>query len=607
MIWGVDTGCIIDRITDLFLYSKRDIMVTIHKQTNTRADRLFNTFTFSLPFYVSVSILLESIQMAKRSSRAARDQEEDDQSHARRRRRDNADDEVAASSTRNDSDQRQATRRSSRHRGAEVNADRRGEDLPLPQASRDASPQPVRSSRHRGAEISADRRGENPPPPQASRDASIPPVRSPEDPRRHRSETRIASVRPRTSNSRDHIAVEEAPRDEDPMMRDLNEQREDDREWKNFIRHRRNDEHAFRTGRSRKPNNWIDDDWDAWNNAYPRRAERMRQLRHPASRPAPPPLSTVTLPNQSSTVRASPLPTGSLGADNQMEDVSDEEDDVEVLSIINSPGADSAPPPNKVKASQDKIAADIKHRDARKAAAQAIVSAAKAFKTPEVKKTARKTTAPSSPRPPTPPRALYGHVGSGRYIPLDPQSSSSPSPPPHTSRRVVAESSNDEGSPNKEGSDPLKDPIYIRRKSQLEELRRSASASETESKGPKAAPSSSKELASNANKKKRSGLRMHPLSGAALRAGGLGPDASLASVLTFGLLGIHSSAADFVVKDEAVRGTIVWEFGAGDDRQFVFRDLTSEERRSIPIMPSREDPEKKDENAEESDEEESDD
>ena len=126
MIWGVDTGCIIDRITDLFLYSKRDIMVTIHKQTNTRADRLFNTFTFSLPFYVSVSILLESIQMAKRSSRAARDQEEDDQSHARRRRRDNADDEVAASSTRNDSDQRQATRRSSRHRGAEVNADRRG-------------------------------------------------------------------------------------------------------------------------------------------------------------------------------------------------------------------------------------------------------------------------------------------------------------------------------------------------------------------------------------------------------------------------------------------------------------------------------------------------
>ena len=93
MIWGVDTSCIIDRITDLFLYSKRDITVTIHKQTNTRANRLFNTF--SLPFYVSVSILLKSIQMAKRSSRAARDQEEDDQSHARRRRRDNADDEVA--------------------------------------------------------------------------------------------------------------------------------------------------------------------------------------------------------------------------------------------------------------------------------------------------------------------------------------------------------------------------------------------------------------------------------------------------------------------------------------------------------------------------------
>ena len=100
---------------------------------------------------------------------------------------------------------------------------------------------------------------------------------------------------------------------------------------------------------------------------------------------------------------------------------------------------------------------------------------------------------------------------------------------------------------------------------------------------------------------------MHPLSGVAQRASGLGPDASLASVLTFGLLGIHSSAADHVVKDEAVRGTVVWEFGEGEDRQFVFRDLTSEERRSIPITPSREDPEKKDEKAEESDEEESDD
>ena len=394
-------------------------------------------------------------------------------------------------------------------------------------------------------------------------------------------------------------------------MRDMNEQQGDEKEWKNFCRHRRNDEYAFRSGRSRKPDNWIDDDWDAWNNAYPRRAERMRHLRHPASRPPPPPLSAVTLSNQPSSTRAPPLPTASLGIHDQMEDVS-EEDDVEVLSIINSPGADTAPPPNKVKTSHDKIAKDIKHRDARKATAEANASAAKAFKAPEARKTARKTTAPSSPLPPTllpptSPRVLYGHVGNTRYVPLDPQTSSSPSPPPPMNRRVVAESSNDEGSPEKESSDPLKDPIYIRRKSQLEELRRSASASETESKGPKAAPSSSKELASNANKKKRSGLRMHPLSGAALRAGGLGPDASLASVLTFGLLGIHSSAADFVVKDEAVRGTIVWEFGAGDDRQFVFRDLTSEERRSIPIMPSREDPEKKDENAEESDEEESDD
>ena len=100
---------------------------------------------------------------------------------------------------------------------------------------------------------------------------------------------------------------------------------------------------------------------------------------------------------------------------------------------------------------------------------------------------------------------------------------------------------------------------------------------------------------------------MHPLSGVAQRAGALGPDASLASVLTFGFLGIHSSAEDHVVRDEAVRGTVVWQFGEGEDRQFVYRDMTSEERRSIPIMPNREDPEKKDENAEESDEEESDD
>ena len=577
-IWGVDTSYIIDRITDLFLCSKRDVMVTTHRQTNTRAKRLSNTFFLSFQSHVLVPLPIKFIQMAKRPSREARDQEGEDQDRARGRRRGNADDVTPSTreGNRDNSDQRQVTRRSSRHHGADGNTDRRGED-----------------------------------PPQGSRDASRPLVRSPETPRRHRSEPRIASVRPRTSSSRDHIAIEEAPHDEDPLMRDMNEQQEDEKEWKNFCRHRRNDAYDVRSGRSRKPDNWIDDDWDAWNNAYPRRAERMRHLRHPASRPPPPPLSAVTLPNQPSSTRAPPLPTASLGIHDQMEDVS-EEDDVEVLSIINSPGAVTAPPLNKIKASQDKIAKDIKHRDARKATAEANASAAKAFKAPEARKTARKTTAPSSPLPPTllpptSPRVLYGHVGSGRYIPLDPQTSSSPSPPPRMNRRVVAESSNDEGSPGKEGSDPLKDPFYIRRKSKLEELRRSASASETEAKGPaQTDPLSSKETMKkpNANKKKKSGLRMHPLSGVAQRAGALGTDASLASVLTYGFLGIHSSAADHVVRDEAVRGTVVWQFGEGEDRQFVYRDLTSEERRSIPIMP---DPEKKDGNAEESDEEESDD
>ena len=178
-IWGVDTSCIIDRITDLFLCSKRDVMVTTHRQINTRAKMLSNTFLLSFQSHVLVPILLKFLQMAKRPSREARDQEGEDQNRARGRRRGNADDEITTSSTRegnrDDSDQRQATRRSSRHRGAEGNTDRRGED-----------------------------------PPQGSRDASRSLICSPEAPRRHRSESRIASVRPRPSSSRDHIAVEEA-------------------------------------------------------------------------------------------------------------------------------------------------------------------------------------------------------------------------------------------------------------------------------------------------------------------------------------------------------------------------------------------------------------
>ena len=117
------------------------------------------------------------------------------------------------------------------------------------------------------------------------------------------------------------------------------------------------------------------------------------------------------------------------------------------------------------------------------------------------------------------------------------------------------------------------------------------------------------------NKKK--GLRMHPLSGVAQRAGALGPNASLASVITFGLLGVHADAAEYLDGDDALRATVVWQFGEGEDRQLVFRDMSSEERQLIPVStigdrrppnaPSSDAPEKKDENAEESDEEESDD
>ena len=590
VIWGVDTCYIIDRITDLFLYSKGHGTVTTNEQCKPRIRMLYNQLSLLFLSHVPLSLLLYPKQMAKRPSREARDREGEEQDRSRRRRGGNEDEEATSSNReerRDDSTQRQATRRSSRRRGGDGDAENRND-------------------------------------PQSSRGASRSLVCSPEPPRRHRSESRVANDRPRPSSSRDRAAVEEAPSGEvNPLIQDIDEEKDDDKDWKRFCRQRRNDEWAIRNGHSRRPDNWIDDDWEAWSNANPRRAERMRHRQHSASRPPPPPLSSVVLSNRSETATAPTAPLPSLG---QMSDVSEEDDEVEVVDVIKSPGAGSAPPPNKVRSSHDKISKDIKHRDAREAAAAANTKAAEAFKVPKGKKTARKSTAPSSPPPPiaisaeaTPTR--YEHVGNGRYVPLDTQTSSSPSPPPHASRRVIAGSSNDESSPGRESQSPLDDPIYIRNKNKLEELRRNAPSAKAGGEGssksdPPPSKDQTKKPGNKGNKKK--GLRMHPLSAVAQRAGALGPDASLASVLTFGLLGIHSTAAEYLDGDNALRATVVWQFGEGEDRQLVFRDMTHEERQLIPVSTngerrptptatSSDAPEKKEENAEESDEEESDD
>ena len=87
--------------------------------------------------------------------------------------------------------------------------------------------------------------------------------------------------------------------------------------------------------------------------------------------------------------------------------------------------------------------------------------------------------------------------------------------------------------------------------------------------------------------------------------------------MTFGCSGFHSSAAGHVEGVNASRGTMVWEFGEGENRQIVYRDMTEEELDNAPLNPRGKKPaekntrEKEDNDPErdrdDSDEEESDD
>ena len=97
----------------------------------------------------------------------------------------------------------------------------------------------------------------------------------------------------------------------------------------------------------------------------------------------------------------------------------------------------------------------------------------------------------------------------------------------------------------------------------------------------------------DAPKKKKKPLPMHPLADLVRRGGALAADASVAIILTFGCCGFHTSAVDHVTNANALRGTVVWEFGEGENRQIVYRDMSGNELDTIPFSPRRERPERR--------------
>ena len=152
---------------------------------------------------------------------------------------------------------------------------------------------------------------------------------------------------------------------------------------------------------------------------------------------------------------------------------------------------------------------------------------------------------------------------------------------------------------------------------QINELHSSAEALDREINAARASTPKAHKRMDEPKKKKRSSLPLHPLAALVQRGGALGSDASVASILTFGCCGYHSSAAGHVEGANASRGTMLWEFGEGENRQIVYRDMTGEELDNVPLTPRGKKPAKKntrgnennsqEHDRDESDEEESDD
>ena len=120
---------------------------------------------------------------------------------------------------------------------------------------------------------------------------------------------------------------------------------------------------------------------------------------------------------------------------------------------------------------------------------------------------------------------------------------------------------------------------------QINEMHSSAEALDREINAARASTLKAHKKMDEPKKKKRSSLPLHPLAALVQRGGALGSDASVASILTFGCCGYHSSAADHVTSANASRGTMVWEFGEGENRQIVYRDMTEEELDNAPLNP----------------------
>ena len=118
---------------------------------------------------------------------------------------------------------------------------------------------------------------------------------------------------------------------------------------------------------------------------------------------------------------------------------------------------------------------------------------------------------------------------------------------------------------------------------QINELHSSAEALNREIDAARASSTKAHKKMDEPKKKKRSGLQLHPLAALVQKGGALGSDASVASVLMFGCCAYHSSAADHVTGANASRGTMVWEFGEGENRQIVYGDMTEEELDNAPL------------------------
>ena len=347
-----------------------------------------------------------------------------------------------------------------------------------------------------------------------------------------------------------------------------------------FLKRRRLDQSSFRNGTSKKPAGWIENDWEAWRNAERVRAERMEFRNHPDSRQQPPP------PDQ--------LEEISPEEDEVEKEEADADDDCVLLSHIRSPTGTQAPPSSKVKAAAAAITADIKHRSAREAGADAIK---RVFKTPEAKKTARKTTTPL----PTASQLMSQLMSQpaddsraeARYVPLE--TSSSPSPPPQ--RRVIA-SNTDALKDNSSAEDSAEERQLAemrqsteRMRRQIDEIHSDAVTSDREIDATRGNARKAPKKPDDQKRKRRTSLPLHPLAALVQRGGALGSDASVASILTFGCCGFHTSAADHVSSANASRGTMVWEFGEGENRQIVYRDMTGEELNSVPLRdPPRDQP-----------------